>query len=658
VFKYKRKTNRAQGWTEEAMYRAINAINEKEYSIRGAAVRFGIPYPTLRKHVITQSSKKELGRFRPVFSDDMEQQLMKHIQEMDARFYGLTKQDLCTLAYEFANQNNLVHNFQNERAGEQWYSNFMQRHPELSLRAPEPTSIARACGFNKPQVQLFFDNLKTIRENHNIELDNIYNVDETGIQTSAKKPPKVISTKGKKQVGSISSAERGQLVTALCCCSASGKFIPPALIFPRKKRNARYLNGTPPGTIDFVSDNGWVNSEIFLEWLKFFVKSVRPTSEQKCLLILDNHVSHRSLDVLEYASQNNLVILSVPPHCTHKLQPLDVAVYGPLGKYFERTVDKWQKQHPAQHITLYELGELFGSAYLQSATPQNAISGFKKTGILDGDIDVFSDIDFAPSKVTDREYEIQDNEHDLTIADNNHSSPNLSIPSCSTQEIMEKTQRFENIECYVEHRTPPTSPIPSCSMSPTQKTTPHVDRSRSASPIPGCSYHINDENVNIANKDVAKYHFTPIYAIKPLPKAVQNETKRKRKTQKSEILTSTPVKEALRNQKIKTNQKVPKTKLHDERTNSTNNKKSKLTKSKIPTEMMFQYPQEPVKKVDPNEENVPCLVCGDTYVNSKSGEPWIQCNMCQNWAHQLCADYNTGIYICDNCKSSVLSTLK
>jgi hypothetical protein len=81
---------------------------------------------------------------------------------------------------------------------------------------------------------------------------------------------------------------------------------------------------------------------------------------------------------------------------------LDVAVYGPLGKYFERTVDKWQKQHPAQHITLYELVELFGSAYLQSATPQNAISGFKKTGLLDGDIDVFSDIDFAPSKVTDR----------------------------------------------------------------------------------------------------------------------------------------------------------------------------------------------------------------------------------------------------------------
>jgi hypothetical protein len=47
-------------------------------------------FPTLRKHVIKQSSKKDLGRFRPIFSDYMEQQLVKHIQEMDARFYGLT----------------------------------------------------------------------------------------------------------------------------------------------------------------------------------------------------------------------------------------------------------------------------------------------------------------------------------------------------------------------------------------------------------------------------------------------------------------------------------------------------------------------------------------------------------------------------------------
>ncbi|XP_018560825.1 uncharacterized protein LOC108903210 [Anoplophora glabripennis] len=434
----------------------------------------------------------------------MEEQIVQHVQELDARFYGCTKQDLCALAFQFAEKNKLPHSFKNGIAGEQWYSNFMRRHPELSLRTPESTSIARACGFNRPQVQRFFENLKTAREKHNLELDNIYNVDETGIQTSAKRPPKVISTKGKKQVGSISSVERGQLVTAICCCSASGKFIPPALIFPRKKRNPRYLNGTPPGTIDFVSDNGWVNSDIFLQWLKFFVKSVRPTPEQKCLLVLDNHVSHRTLELIDYASENNVVILSVPPHCTHKLQPLDVAVYGPLGKYFERSVDKWQKQHPAQHITLYELGEIFASAYLQSATPQNAINGFKKSGITDGDIDVFSDIDFAPSLVTDK---LQDNEQqvhnysDVPIASCSKESDNPNTSSDKKQKtppLFNKSLETKHINrSSVDHHTPG-SPIILC---PNEKSKSRsVEQPRAISPIPSCSYYQPKKKVIYSNR--------------------------------------------------------------------------------------------------------------------------------------------------------------
>jgi len=34
------------------------------------------------------------------------------------------------------------------KAGKKWYSAFMQCHPELSLREPENTSLARAQGIN------------------------------------------------------------------------------------------------------------------------------------------------------------------------------------------------------------------------------------------------------------------------------------------------------------------------------------------------------------------------------------------------------------------------------------------------------------------------------------------------------------------------------
>ncbi|CAH1974172.1 unnamed protein product [Acanthoscelides obtectus] len=107
--------------------------------------------------------------------------------------------------------------------------------------------------------------------------------------------------------------------------------------------------------------------------MKFIVSNVRLNEDHKCLLILDNHVSHRSIDVLDYASQNNVIILSVPPHATHKLQPLDVSVYGPFGTYFQNEIDKWQKAHPAQRVTLFDVGKMFNNAYLKAATPTNAI---------------------------------------------------------------------------------------------------------------------------------------------------------------------------------------------------------------------------------------------------------------------------------------------
>jgi hypothetical protein len=65
-------------------------------------------------------------------------------------------------------------------------------------------------------------------------------VDETGITVVQHKTSKVISLKGKRQVPSLSSAERGALVTVVTRMGASGHFVLLLLVFPRKK----YENGT------------------------------------------------------------------------------------------------------------------------------------------------------------------------------------------------------------------------------------------------------------------------------------------------------------------------------------------------------------------------------------------------------------------------------
>ena len=51
---------------------------------------------------------------------------------------------------------------------------------------------------------------------------------------------------------------------------------------------------------------------------------------------------------------------------------------------------------------MFQLGAVFGAAYLSVSTPTIAINGFLKTGIYPMNQDVFSDHDFAPSEVTDQ----------------------------------------------------------------------------------------------------------------------------------------------------------------------------------------------------------------------------------------------------------------
>ena len=121
-----------------------------------------------------------MGRFKSVFTADQEALLVNYITRVDELFYGLDREDLAQLAYEFAEQNKIRHPFKNKQAGEQWLQNFQRRNPDVVLRSPKPTSIARARGFNRHQVELFFDNLKNLIENHKFSSSMIFNVDETG----------------------------------------------------------------------------------------------------------------------------------------------------------------------------------------------------------------------------------------------------------------------------------------------------------------------------------------------------------------------------------------------------------------------------------------------------------------------------------------------
>lgn len=323
--KYKRKGNRSS-WSEGDMQRALKAVKDKVISIRKAAKTFEVPYGTLQDRIRGKFDPKKykLGR-KPVFTIEQESELASHIVNMSKIFYGLTAKSIQHLAYQYAEENKITHNFNKEKkmCGKDWLYSFMRRNPILSFRKPEATSLSRVLAFNKEEVNIFFDNLQKIYDERKFEAHRIFNVDETGI-SNVHVPSRIAAPKGQKQVGAITSGERGQLITVVSTMSAAGHYVPPMFIFKRERMKEGLQRNGPVGAIYRCSKSGWITEDLFTEWIKHFASYTKSSKEDPVLLILDNHSTHSSLATYNFCRENGIKVVSIPPHTSHRLQPLDV----------------------------------------------------------------------------------------------------------------------------------------------------------------------------------------------------------------------------------------------------------------------------------------------------------------------------------------------
>ena len=98
--------------------------------------------------------------------------------------------------------------------------------------------------------------------------------------------------------------------------------------------------------------------------------------------------------------QNGIILLSFPPHCSHKLQPLDRSVYGPLKKCYNTACNSWMKLNPGKKMSIHDIPSMVRTAFPLATTQNNIQSGFKCSEIWPFNPDVFEEHEYAPSQVT------------------------------------------------------------------------------------------------------------------------------------------------------------------------------------------------------------------------------------------------------------------
>ena len=234
------------------------------------------------------------------------------------------------------------------------------------------------------------------------------------------------------------------------------------MFFPRVNFKHHMMKSAPPSAIGVANPSGWMSAACFTELKKHFIKHVKCSKDHPVILVFDNHDSHISIETIDLANDNGVTLLTLPPHCSHKLQPLDRSVYGLFKTFYNQAANGFMVTHLGKSITIYDVAELVGQADGQALTPKNIRSGFATCGIWPFNRDIFHEDEFLSSYVSDRPH-CSTSDHETTDQPEDHYSISSTPSTCIL--IPSTSAASEEIEnASISHPISPEAilPLPQC----------------------------------------------------------------------------------------------------------------------------------------------------------------------------------------------------
>jgi hypothetical protein len=178
---------------------------------------------------------------------------------------------------------------------------------------------------------------------------------------------------------------RQEWVTTIECIPATGAKIPPLVIFKGKNLLSTWLPQLlPEGWMFSFNESGWTSNYHGMEWIKHFEARTRENLQspgEYHLIICDGHDSHISVGMVNFCIQHCIDLLLLPPHSSHIMQPLDVAIFGSLKCAILLQISHLLRSGITR-IQKVEWLERYIEARERAITQYNILAGWRGAGLF------------------------------------------------------------------------------------------------------------------------------------------------------------------------------------------------------------------------------------------------------------------------------------
>ena len=166
--------------------------------------------------------------------------------------------------------------------------------------------IKRLIALGSTTVECLFAEFDRLRAEYNVEIEDIYNMDETGFRMGQTTKNCVIydPSFGRPQAPNIGNTHWVSIIE----CVGVNRAIKLYMIFQGRapKDHMFPRNKDLPDIIWAFSPKGWTDNELGVDWLKrIFIP--QPKKGLHSILLLDNHDSHTTGEFQYHCLENNIL---------------------------------------------------------------------------------------------------------------------------------------------------------------------------------------------------------------------------------------------------------------------------------------------------------------------------------------------------------------
>lgn len=375
-----RSTKRSsKNYDPKDLARALQQVRKGNIVVFAAAKKYRVPYSTLYDRTTKPHVQTKPGP-QPTLPEQAENALASWILERQLNNMCVTRkfatQKIAKLMTE------LGKTFKNKTVvpSRRWWTGFLTRHSEISLRTPTKKKVARCQAEQKAILKKYFAQLRVVKR-VGYTPSQIWNYDETKILSEVYNASKVLAATGSKNAPVIAT-NQNKHITALALISAAGKCLPPTFICEQSipadaLRDLPKWNGNSPMIVR--SEKGYITAEIFTQYFNRILAML--PKKRPLLLLVDGHSSHFTVEILDKAKAEHINIYCFPSHLTHILQPLDVSVFGPLKRSHTAELEKWTQENPKSKVTLNTVLKCACKAWQTVFTSKLIIKSFRESGV-------------------------------------------------------------------------------------------------------------------------------------------------------------------------------------------------------------------------------------------------------------------------------------